>query len=126
MAAHGGTVSANSGAGQGMTVTVLLPMTRTETDRPELGHPELEHPELEHSASQDAESTPTIESATSSTTLEAHDGAHHDAATPTSQNGAAGIELTETPTTNGSAAPAPAAPVAEPHAYPALPPDAAS
>ena len=68
VAAHGGTVSANSGAGQGMTVTVLLPMPR-----PELEHSELEHPELEHPASQDAESTPTIESATSSTTLEAHD-----------------------------------------------------
>ena len=40
VAAHGGTVSANSAPGQGMTVTVLLPMTRTEAEHPEPDHPE--------------------------------------------------------------------------------------
>jgi two-component system, OmpR family, sensor kinase len=110
VAAHGGSVSASSAPGQGMTVTVLLPMAGSD-----------EQPEPEHPALAATERRETPEAVPGTANPEVLDGVLDDTATPTPQNGAVIADARETPVAHGAAV----APAAESHA-PAVPPDAAT
>jgi two-component system OmpR family sensor kinase len=141
VAAHGGTVSAGSAPGQGMTITVLLPLADSTPDDPESddsapdsapGDSTPEGPVSEESAPDGSQS----DGPASETT---HPGrvVLPDTAGARSRNGGARTEQREAPSSNGSVvAPVPAAApgsptagtpaTAEPHTYPATPPDAAT
>ena len=97
VAAHRGTVSASSAPRQGMTVTVLLPMTpaepeELESSQPEFGRPARDEASLNGTAVNGAATTPSGPDAAAATN---------------------GLGTTSTPR-------------AEPHAYPARRPDAGS
>ena len=97
VAAHRGTVSASSAPRQGMTVTVLLPMTpaepeELESSQPEFGRPARDEASLNGTAVNGAATTPSGPGAAAATN---------------------GLGTTSTPR-------------AEPHAYPARRPDAGS